>query len=262
MDNLVAWCIVPFDSEKRGPEERAEMLQELGFTRMAWDWRMEHIEILPEEIEALRRHDIELTAVWIWLDNNSREELLPHHDQIFNTIAAAGMETTYWVSFNDNFFRGLTDEEKVEHGARAVAMVHDRAMETGSRVALYNHMDWFGEPENQIRIIEMLDREGVGIVYNFHHGHHQISDFQRLIHMMMPYLHTVNLNGMRKDGPKILDIGSGDLEAGMIRTLQESGFRGTVGILGHTEGEDVRKVLERNLEGLRKILRQVGAGHW
>ena len=28
--NLVAWCIVPFDTKKRGPEERAEMLERLG----------------------------------------------------------------------------------------------------------------------------------------------------------------------------------------------------------------------------------------
>ncbi|MFM8434591.1 MAG: sugar phosphate isomerase/epimerase, partial [Planctomycetia bacterium] len=30
-DNLVAWCIVPFDAKKRGPEERAAMLEKLGF---------------------------------------------------------------------------------------------------------------------------------------------------------------------------------------------------------------------------------------
>lgn len=29
--NLVAWCIVPFDAKKRGPEERAAMLEKLGF---------------------------------------------------------------------------------------------------------------------------------------------------------------------------------------------------------------------------------------
>ena len=28
-DNLVAWCIVPFDASKRGPKERAEMLERL-----------------------------------------------------------------------------------------------------------------------------------------------------------------------------------------------------------------------------------------
>ena len=30
-DNLAAWCIVPFDAKKRGPEERAAMLERLGF---------------------------------------------------------------------------------------------------------------------------------------------------------------------------------------------------------------------------------------
>ena len=29
-DNLVAWCIVPFDAKKRGPEERAAMMEKLG----------------------------------------------------------------------------------------------------------------------------------------------------------------------------------------------------------------------------------------
>ena len=28
-DNLVAWCIVPFDAKKRGPEARVEMLKNL-----------------------------------------------------------------------------------------------------------------------------------------------------------------------------------------------------------------------------------------
>ena len=42
-DNLIAWCIVPFDSKKRGPEDRAAMLQKLGFKHFAYDWRGEHI---------------------------------------------------------------------------------------------------------------------------------------------------------------------------------------------------------------------------
>ena len=41
--NLVAWCIVPFDAKKRGPEGRGEMLERLGLQRVAYDWREEHI---------------------------------------------------------------------------------------------------------------------------------------------------------------------------------------------------------------------------
>ena len=41
--NLVAWCIVPFDARKRGPKERAAMLEKLGFKSFAYDYRAEHI---------------------------------------------------------------------------------------------------------------------------------------------------------------------------------------------------------------------------
>ncbi len=52
-DNLVAWCIVPLDQKKRGPEERAAMLKRLGFTRFAYDWRPEHVATFDAEIDAL-----------------------------------------------------------------------------------------------------------------------------------------------------------------------------------------------------------------
>ena len=54
-ENLIAWCIVPFDSKKRGPEERAAMLQKLGFKHFAYDWRTEHISSFDAEVEALER---------------------------------------------------------------------------------------------------------------------------------------------------------------------------------------------------------------
>ena len=254
MDNLVAWCIVPFDAMERSPEERAEMLDGLGFRRMAWDWRMEHIDMLSREISVLQKHDIELTAVWIWLDNPDRDELPPHLERIFDAVERSGTQTTYWVSFSDNYFEGFGEEEKVLKAARSVLQVHDRVRNSGGKIALYNHMGWFGEPENQVRIIESTGRDSIGIVYNFHHAHHHADDFPRLLDIMMPYLYTVNLNGMRRDGPKILDIGKGDLEGWMIKTLMDSGFDGTVGILGHTDGEDIREVLKRNLGGLHMVL--------
>ena len=60
--NLVAWCIVPFDARKRGPEERAAMMEKLGIHRFAYDYRAEHIPQFDAEIEALQRHRIELVA--------------------------------------------------------------------------------------------------------------------------------------------------------------------------------------------------------
>ena len=70
---------------------------------------------------------------------------------------------------------------------------------------------------------------------------------------MLPFLSTININGMRQEGPKIITLGEGDRELDMLRIIKESGYRGSIGILGHTEGEDIRIVLERNLEGLADL---------
>ena len=35
-------------------------------------------------------------------------------------------------------------------------------------------------------------------------------------------------------------------------------FHGSIGILGHTDGEDIEVVLKRNLEGLKYVLEKIG----
>ena len=71
--------------------------------------------------------------------------------------------------------------------------------------------------------------------------------------LMLPYLSTINLNGMNVDGPKILPLGQGERDLELLKIIAESGYRGKIGIIGHTEGEDIRHVLERNLAGLEKL---------
>jgi hypothetical protein len=63
-DNLVAWCIVPFDAKQRTPEQRAGMLARIGIKHFAYDWRDQHLPTFDAEIAALKRHGVELTAVW------------------------------------------------------------------------------------------------------------------------------------------------------------------------------------------------------
>jgi hypothetical protein len=99
MENLVAWCIVPFDAENRTPEERAEMLDELGFTRFAYDYRDEHIPSFKEEIEALPRHHILLSAVWLWVDPCREEPLDSSGWEIFRILNETGTHTEIWLVF-------------------------------------------------------------------------------------------------------------------------------------------------------------------
>ncbi len=252
-DNLIAWCIVPFDAMERSPEERATMLEELGISMLAYDYRERHVPSFEQEIQSLKKHNISLRAVWLYVDPQTEELMNPMCRSILNTLKETGTRTELWVSFPDHFFEGLTDSEKHEKAVDAVKEILAEAEEIGCTVALYNHGGWFGETENQIGIIKAIGSEKLRMVYNFHHGHHQLDRFEELFEMMLPYLSAVNINGMKAEGPMIITLGEGDRELEMLRFIKESGYSGPIGILGHTEGEDIRPVLERNLRGLEKL---------
>lgn len=256
-DNLVAWCVVPFDSVERSPEEREQMLEDLGFSQFAYDWRLKHLDSFGEEIHSLKKHHIGLKSIWFWVDGDSGKVIDDVNERILSMIRDNGIRTDLWVCFNNRYFQGLSDEARLKKAVSAVSYIRDRARELGCGISLYNHGDWFGEPENQIRIIEAVGAKDVGIIYNFHHAHNQVEKFPALLEKMMPYLNTVNLNGMREGGPMILPLGTGDRELEMIKALKASGFNGSIGILGHVEEADVEVILKQNLEGLKSLLEKM-----
>jgi hypothetical protein len=252
-ENLVAWCIVPFDATHRTPEQRAEMLNELGISRFAYDYRDEHIPHFKEEIVVLKEHGIELSAVWLWLDPQGEEILNEANRQILHILGETGTKTELWVSFPGEVFEGIPDSACMEKAIGSLTVVLKEAEKTGCTMALYNHGGWFGEPENLVRIIRAMGPEKIRIVYNFHHGHHQMERFPELLDLMLPYLSAININGMKAEGPMILTLGQGDRELEMLRNIIASGYKGSIGIQGHTDGEDIAVVLERNLKGLEAL---------
>jgi sugar phosphate isomerase/epimerase len=186
--------------------------------------------------------------------NDTIGKLSPSKQRIFKILSESKVRTTIWLGFGDNYFEGLSHQLSVEKGAEMVKYIYDRASEMDCEIALYNHGGWYGNPNNQIEIIKAIEIDKIGLVYNFHHAHEHIDDFSNLAKNMMPYLSVVNLNGMKKGGPKILTIGKGDQEKAMVKTLIDLGYQGPWGILGHIEAEDVKKVLTQNLEGLKSII--------
>ena len=256
-DNLIAWCIVPFDAEERTPAERAGMLRELGFKHFAYDYRQEHIPSFREEIETLKSHGISLDAVWLWVDPRWEVPLDEAGRQILDILGETGTRTEIWLGFPEDAFEGLDDGQSLELSLGVVEEVLRECAELGCTLALYNHGGWYGEPGNLVRIVESVGSDNLGIVYNFHHGHQQLDRFEDNLEKMLPYLSTININGMRVNGPKILTLGEGDRELEMLRTIVASGYEGPIGILGHTEGEDIGPVLERNLKGLEELKKQL-----
>lgn len=252
MDDLVAWCIVPFDSRKRSPEARIAMLERLGFKRYAYDWRAEHLPDTAGELRLARDRGIRIEAVWMWIDGAADRpgKLGADNERLLAAVKEAGVSTQIWLGFAPDYFEGRSEEAKVARAVEMVRYLSERAEAAKSRVALYNHGDWFGEPENQVRIIQAVPDKQIGIVYNFHHGHEHIARFDSVVKQIRPYLWAVNLNGMRPEGPKILPFGTGTHERKMLQAVLDSGFTGPFGVLGHVDDADVEEILRGNLRGL------------
>ena len=63
--NLIAWCVIPFDSMHRTPLELAQMLKRLGIERLGLDWRAKDIPHFDEEIDTLRKNHIIIQSFWL-----------------------------------------------------------------------------------------------------------------------------------------------------------------------------------------------------
>ncbi len=259
-DNLIAWCIVPFDAKQRGPAERAAMLKKLGFRHFAYDWRAKDIPTFDAEVEALAKEGVALDAFWLAPGVLNRESRL-----ILDVLKRHGVKAELWVLLDQGAGRaeGAEQEKRVEASVSSLRPLAEEAAKVGCSLALYNHGGWFGEPENQVAIIDRLKAQGisnVGMVYNLHHGHEHTARLAEVLKLAMPHLRAVNLNGM-DPGPnpgsrKILPLGQGALDLGLMKTIVESGYKGRIGILGHTNDDAEARLLD-NLDGLDWLVPQL-----
>lgn len=252
-ENLVTWCIVPFDAKNRGPAERAAMVRRLGLKRVAYDWRQKHVPEFEQEILEYKKNGIEYFAFWGWHD--SMEPLIKKH----------GIKPQIWEMYRGKLPQG-TDVEKVKIVAKQLLPMVEKAKSLGLKFGIYNHGGWPGEPANLIAVCEYLRKnhhaDNVGIVYNFHHGHGDVEGFEETFRLLKPHLLCLNLNGMaepetvnrKTHANQILPIGSGVHETEMIRAVIKSGYDGPIGVLGHRADMDAEESVGLNVKGLRKLV--------
>ena len=101
----------------------------------------------------MQRHKIEVTAWWFPGELNAEAEL------ILKTIERHKITPQLWVTgAGEKLQAGKKNDERVAAEAARLKPIAVAAKRLGCKVALYNHGAWFGEPENQIAIIEALRR--------------------------------------------------------------------------------------------------------
>ncbi|MDH4477889.1 MAG: plastocyanin/azurin family copper-binding protein [Verrucomicrobiaceae bacterium] len=247
--NLAAWCIVPFDAAKRGPEARAEMVAKMGIKKVAYDWRQEHVAEFEREIIAYQKHGIEFFAFW------------GAHDEAFRLFEKYQLHPQLWIMMKGT---GETQEAQVKSAAEGLLPILAKAKAIGSQVGIYNHGGWGGEPENMVAVCDYLKKnhgtDNIGIIYNLHHGHSHLDRLPKAIEAMKPHLLCLNLNGMDiagdTKGRKILPLGVGTQDVKVLRQIRASGYSGPIGILNHTNENAEDRLLD-NLDGLQWLLPQL-----
>lgn len=258
--NLAAWCLVPFDAKKRGPEERAAMLEKMGIRKFVYDYRAEQIPQWDDELIALKKRGIELFGWWFPTSYNEEAkktlELFKRH----------GVKPQLWINGHGGPVQVSSPKDQKNRISKEVERlkpISEAAAPLGCQVVLYNHGNWYGEPENAVAIVEALKAQGitnVGMVYNLHHGHSHLDRLEKLLPQMLPHLLCLNLNGMDvagdEKGRKILPLGVGSEDARVLKIIANSGYKGVIGILNHTQ-EDAEGRLLDNLDGLQWLLPQI-----
>jgi len=212
-ENLHAWCIVPYDGKQRTPEQRAAMLARLGIRRFAYDWRSEHIGTFEEEILALKRHGIEITA------------FISPNESAFKLMEKYNLKPHIWCVFSSAPPDVTDHDQRVKFAVDSILPVVERTRKIGCQLGLYAHSGWSGHPDNMVAVAAKLRNEHaaahVGIVYNFHWAHTVLERFPEAMAMMNPYLIALNLNGMTHNGPAlgkmILPLGQGELDITLLR---------------------------------------------
>lgn len=238
------------------------MLQRLGIGALAYDWRDSDVPTFDEELLQLRAHGIRMSAFWLSGGSSADEKGVwedPKLRVALDFVRRNDLQVEVWKTLGGRDLDSVSDEgERYDLATRGVRAVAKAFGDLGCRYGLYNHGGWGGEPTTMVEVAKRLDSEDVGIVYNFHHGHEHLQQMPEAFSSMLRYLMGVNLNGVTPGGPKILPIGEGEADQGILEMIRDSGYGGPIGILDHRPETDAEMSLKQNLAGLKRLLGTIG----
>ena len=261
--NLHVWAYEEYDAVERTPEERAQVLVDLGISKAAFICRNEaRVSEFEAYVEAYRDAGIELVGVWtpIHTDNPLEEIQIK---TFLEVVDRQQLRIQWWLTLEQNY-DAMGDSVRVDDALERLRPLVSEANKRGCPLVLYGHGTnrWFTQAENQLDILDRLQSEmptaELGIIYNFHQSHAQMDRLANVFPRLQPYLTALNLNGMHSDGPKIARIGQGDNEKRMIDIVSRSGWRGPTGIIAHDRKQDAALTFQENLAGLKRILEELG----
>lgn len=252
---IYPFCIDWHDARKRTFAEQAVMLKELGYDGVGHIW----LDGVAERLKSLDDVGLKLYQITMTVDLTPNK---PAYDSRFKDVL--NLVKGRHVQF-DLLVGGMkpSDPSGDDRAVKLLREMSDLARDSGSQLLLYPHVsNWIERIEDAVRVAEMVDRPNVGVMFNLCHWLRvdPSRDYRSLLARAMPRLWAVSINGadIQDANPgwdhyiQPLDRGSFDV-AGLLKALDELGYKGPIGLQCFGITGDARDHLARSMSAWRKM---------
>lgn len=249
------FCIDWHDAKKRNFKEQAEMLKELGYAGVGHIW----LDQVAERIKTLDEAGLTLFQITMNVDVSPGKT--PYEAKFKEVLSLVkGRHLQFALLLN-----GMkpSDPSVDPHAVAILREMSDLAQDAGAQLLLYPHQgSWVERIEDSIRVADQVNRPNVGVMFNLCHWLRvdKQRDYARLLQQAMPRLWAVSINGADDHDEKpgwdryIQPLDKGSFDVGkFLKTLQDLGYRGPIGLQCYGIGGDTREHLARSLAAWKKL---------
>lgn len=257
------FCIDMPDAKKRTLDQQADMLKELGYTGVGHIW----LDGVDKRLASLDAKGLKLYQITMTVNIAPGKE--PYDDrkftEVLSLIKGRGVQFCLLVGG-----RKPSDPSGDPRAVKILRKMSDEARESGADLLLYPHVsNWIERIEDAVRVADKVDRPNVNVMFNLCHWLRVDSrrDYRPLLKLAMPRLHAVSICGadvMAKkpgwtDYIQPLDQGTFDIAA-FLKTLDELGYRGPIGLQCFGIGGDAKVHLARSMAAWRRLTEAPSTG--
>jgi len=278
------------NTSQHNVDAEIEAMQRHGIKILAWYFWINTndpatVPRIRYALDSFKRHNIH-PDIWVtnsfayeprtpedWAPYVPKGFQMPQTEKEYNALSDSGRRTVERAARRvekGNLPKNSKERaRRITMEAMRIKALVDLAAPYGCKVDIYNHRGWFGMVENELAILHRLNEIGidnVGMVYNFSHSrddrHDDSRDFKNLWEKIEPHVVAVNVSGL-SGRENVVYPSQGDRELAMMKTIQDSGWRGPVGLLVLWKPDDTEAVLRNSLTGVDWIaaeLTQAGSG--
>jgi sugar phosphate isomerase/epimerase len=245
-----------------GFDARCAITRDLGFDSTYLTlWSDVAWQNVARVAEVEKRFGIGVEALWLTMDLSLPSD---HPNRVRIIRLLESLQGCSRVEVSLTFGAGEfahSDARGDAVAARALDEALTAASRSGTQLLLYPHVGaWLERVEDAVRLCEPIsNRKRLGLTFPSYHWYTVVgSQLRATLEQASSYLESVNLCGARKldDGRHavILPLDDGELDNfALMGTLREVGYRGPLGIQGHSVAGDAFANLRRSLTALRDI---------